>query len=313
MSVTEPTSGWRSTGLHWESQTPVLTAVPADLARSAGRRNSEHRRVINIGTRIAWGLRGPRRCTGLWTGISRTPCPAQAELADSTDPQCTACAAATPGRALARDAALGDDGRAYVLYLAWFGPGLIKVGLTAADRGSDRLLEQGAITWTPLAQDAYTPIRQAERLTAAAGLAPERVAGRAKASAWWALPPACERARELASAHAAITIGAAWPSRLDPKPCAVADQAARFGLDRPVPMTYQEVTGLADSVVLAGEIQFIIGRRLLIDTASGPLLIDMRRVAGWAVTTPGRDVGAVAKTVIRSCPEAAHAGQDTLF
>ncbi|HEY5985275.1 MAG TPA: hypothetical protein VIV12_02665 [Streptosporangiaceae bacterium] len=78
-------------------------------------------------------------------------------------------------------------------------------------------------------------------------------------------------------------------------------------------MTYQEVTGLADGVALAGEIRFIIGRRLLIVTTSGPLLIDMRRVAGWAVTTPAPGAGTVAKTVIRSSPETVHARQDTLF
>jgi hypothetical protein len=299
----------------------VLSAAPANLAGSSGGRSSEHRRVIGIGSRIAWGLRGPRRCTGLWTGTSRMPCPAQAVLADGTDAQCTACAAATPGRALARDSTLGDDGREYVLYLAWFGPGLIKVGLTAADRGSDRLLEQGAIAWTPLARGAYTLIRRAERLTASAGLAPERVAGRSKASAWWNLPPACERARELAVAHAAITTHRAWPGTLDPEPCAVADQAAGFGLGQAagfglgqaVPMTYQEVTGLANGTVLAGEIRFIIGRRLLIDTSSGPLLIDMRRVAGWAVTTPMSAAFAGAKTATRTRPEAAQAGQDSLF
>jgi hypothetical protein len=234
-------------------------------------------------------------------------------LADSTDPQCAACATATPGRALARDAALGDDGRTYVLYLAWFGPGLLKVGLTAADRGSDRLLEQGAIAWTPLAQGAYTPIRRAERLTATAGLAPERVGGRAKANAWWTLPPTRDRARELATAHAAITTHPAWPSGLAPAPCALADQASQFGLSQPMPASYREVTGLADGVVLAGEIRFIIGRRLLINTASGPLLIDMRRAAGWAITAPVPGASARAKTVTRCCPEAAHAGHGTLF
>jgi hypothetical protein len=42
---------------------------------------------------------------------------------DSTDAQCPACTAGDRGRQIARDAALGDDGRAYALYLAWFGPG----------------------------------------------------------------------------------------------------------------------------------------------------------------------------------------------
>jgi hypothetical protein len=104
-------------------------------------------------------------------------------LTDSTNPQCAACAAADRGRALARDAISGDDGRTYHLYLAWSGPGLVKVGLTAADRGWDRLLEQGAITCTLLATGPYLPIRQAELRIAGTQLARERISSRAKAAA----------------------------------------------------------------------------------------------------------------------------------
>ena len=125
------------------------------------------------GSPVTWTLHAPRQCTGAWTGTSRRPCPAAAQVpADGTDPQCPACAAADRGRQIARDAALGDDGREYLLYLAWFGPGLVKIGLTAADRGRNRLLEQGAIAYTPLAAGPYTPIRQVERLASAAGWQP---------------------------------------------------------------------------------------------------------------------------------------------
>src|ERR1700678_1140170 len=90
----------------------------------------------------------------------RRPCLAAARMpAGTTDAQCPACAAADRGRQIARDTALGDDDRDYLLYLAWFGPSLVKIGLPAADRGRDRLLEQGAITFTPLATGPYTPIR----------------------------------------------------------------------------------------------------------------------------------------------------------
>lgn len=54
-------------------------------------------------------------------------------------------------------------------------------------------------------------------------------------------------------------------------------------MDEPVPNSYQEVTSLGSEPELAGTIRFIIGRRVLLDTASGPLLADMCRFAGWTI------------------------------
>lgn len=269
--------------------------------------------MISIGARLGWRLHAPRRCTGVWAGTHRIPCPARAVLTDSTDPQCPACAAATPGRAVARDIGLGDDGRTYVLYLAWFGPGLIKTGLTAADRGRDRLLEQGAIAWTPLARGAYTPIRRAERLISTAGLAPERLPTRAVASAWWHLPPAGQRAADLTATHQAIATHIQQVSRAEFMPCQVIDQATDFGLGQPPPASYLEVTGLAEDTELNGEIRLIIGRRLLLATTAGCLLIDMRRTAGWAMTNSAASVPTGLTTVTRTQPSDRDDHHDTLF
>jgi Protein of unknown function (DUF2797) len=183
-SVTEQRRVWRSTGLHWESGAPILTAAAVDADGRAGR---EHRSQLQIGKHLGWVLVGPRRCVGIWSGTERLSCPAATPIPSGTDAQCSACASGDRGRALARDATLGDDDRTYALYLAWFGSDLIKVGLTATDRGRDRLLEQGAITATLLGTGPYTPIRRAERTIAAAGLARERISPRAKAATWWDL------------------------------------------------------------------------------------------------------------------------------
>jgi hypothetical protein len=182
---------------------------------------------------------------------------------------------------MARDAATGDEGREYLLYLAWFGPGLLKVGLTAADRGRDRLLDQGAVAFTPLASGPYIPVRQAERLAAATGLAVERVSGRAKVSAWRSLPPAQERAAQLAAAYARILAAVPWPGRLQTRPCAVTDQARDFGLDQFASSDYDEMTGISDGAVLSGQVRLTVGCYLLVETPDGPLLADMRRAAGW--------------------------------
>jgi Protein of unknown function (DUF2797) len=236
------------------------------------------------GERIRWVLAGPRTCTGIWTGSARRACLAATAIpADGTDPQCAACARADRGRQIARDAMPEDDGREYQLYLAWFGPGLVKVGLTAAGRGRDRLLEQGAITFALLAAGPYAPIRQAEQLISSAGLASERITARAKAAAWLSLPPLGERARLLTAARDQAASRVPWPKRVRLLPGDVVDQATDFGLGDPLPGRWQEVTGTSDGAVLSGRIQVVIGRRLLLDTPAGPLLCDMRRAVGWAI------------------------------
>ncbi|WP_196455050.1 DUF2797 domain-containing protein [Planomonospora sp. ID82291] len=238
---------------------------------------------------MAWLLSSPRVCVGVWTGATRTPCPAGTPVPPGTDAQCAGCAAADRGRALARDAILGGDDRDWHLYLAWFGSGLLKVGLTAEDRGDDRLLEQGAIAWTLLAGGRYAAIRRAEQTVSAAGLARERIGARAKADAWWVLPGAGERAEHVEKAHAAVTAAVTWPAGVTPTGCNVHDAATVYGLDEPPPAAYQELTGVDDAAVLAGRIRAAVGRRLLIDTPAGPLLADMRRIAGLPLAAAAGD------------------------
>jgi len=306
--VTTQPPAWRFTGLHWESAHPFLTACPLP-AKPGSRPGPEARRPAGPGTSIAWLLPGPRACTGAWTGTSRRPCPAAAPIpADTTDAQCAACARADRGRQIARDAAVGDDGREYLLYLAWFGPGLVKVGLTAADRGRDRLLEQGAVTFTVLAAGPYTAVRQAERLASAAGLAAERVTARAKAAAWHRLPPPTERAELLAAARDHLASRLPWPEQVRLLPCSVTDQALDFGLAAGMPDGWQEVTGIGDGAVLSGQVRLVIGRHLLLDTPAGPLLCDMRRAAGRVICPVPGTAPVPAGLALAGVP--AHGGRD---
>ncbi|MFG2006190.1 DUF2797 domain-containing protein [Spirillospora sp. NPDC048911] len=294
--MTEFPTVWRSTGLHWESAVPLLTAIP--LGRTEQRPIAEERRrPIAPGQQICWRLRGPRRCTGLWNGASRTDCPTAEVVASvGVQSQCRACAAADHGRALASDRA--TDHRTFALYLAWFGPDLIKVGITAAERDRDRLLEQGAIAFTLLATGSHGAIRRAERLVTGTGLAAERIGAREKADAWWILPPENERAQLVEAAYTAIHDAVAalhagrgadhgpglWPPGLSLASLKVVDQAIDFGLTEPPPRTYAEAAAVRDGAILAGEIKAIIGRLLLLEGPAGPLLVDMRRIAGWQFT-----------------------------
>jgi hypothetical protein len=300
----------------------MLTAAPpADPARmprppQGGQGQAEHRRLLAIGQRIGWTLQDTRRCCGIWAGSHRIACPLNAELQDSADPQCAACASADRGKALARDA-ITDDGRTYRLYLAWFGPGLLKVGLTAADRGRDRLLEQGAIAYTMLAAGRYPAIRHAERLIGAAGLARERIPARAKSTAWWMLPGIADRAAALIAARAQITERVAWPGGIKQAGDLVTDQAADFGLDQPLPSAWDEVTAVTGGARLAGKLIAMVGRRLLLATTTGSLLVDMRRIAGWTFTTSAppdtRPAADGLTTIPRTRPKDPRDDQHTLF
>lgn len=298
----------------------MLTAVPpTDLARTARRRGgqgqAEHRRLLAIGQRIGWTLQDTRSCCGIWAGSHRIACPLNAELQDGADPQCAACAGADRGKALARDA-ITDDGRTYGLYLAWFGPGLLKVGLTATGRGRGRLLEQGAITYTMLAAGRHLAIRHTERLVAAAGLARERIPARAKSAAWWNLPSIADRAATVTAARALITGQVTWPGGIEQASGPVTDQAADFGLDQALPSAWDEVTAVTGSARLAGEVIAVVGRQLLLATTTGALLVDMRRIAGWAFTSavPGTRPAATGLTTIpRTRPKEPHDDQHTLF
>jgi hypothetical protein len=293
----------------------VLTAAPLPAGHES-QPGGEKRRAASHGDNLNWTFTGPRRCTGVWTGAERRPCLAAASLpGGGTDPQCHACAAADRGRQLARDAILGDDDRTYQLYLAWFGPELLKVGLTAGDRGRDRLLEQGAIAFTLLAEGPYVPVRQAERIISAGHLARERIGAHAKAAAWWSLPGPDDRSALLLAAREHVMQQVTLSPQVRCLAPAVTDQAADFSLPIPFPRGYAEVTAIESSARLAGEIRSVIGRHLLLSSAGTLLLIDMRLAAGrvflpHSLDAPGPNALQLAA---RTCPEEPDASQQRLF
>ncbi|MFJ6141836.1 hypothetical protein [Kitasatospora sp. NPDC092286] len=324
----ERPTGWISTGLHWKDGRPVLSAV------NGGR---VHERAAAPGTEVGWLLTGPRRCTGAWiAGMpERTPCPHRAAI----DPgggavQCAACQSVDRGLALARDQIL-DDGRTYLLYLAWFGDGLLKVGLTAEQRGTSRLLEQGALAYTFAARGGLPAVRRAELTVAAAGLARERFTSRVKLDHWWRhgdadgrraiLADARGRAHRLLHGHAVELL----PAR------PVTDHIDLFGLAEGAPAAYRQVTGLASGAVVAGTLRPPIGRHLFLDPPeaqeiqgtqgrpetpggaadaadSTPLLLDTRLLTGWTLTpvTGRRPEGLALRTRVRPREEDA---QEALF
>jgi len=268
------------TGLSWFEERPALTAVDGGDLRL---------KALAPGTRLALTWSGRRRCIG-WTapGTGRTPCAGDADIdAGSTLAQCPACQNRDHGLAIARDR-ITDDGRSYQLYLAWFAPGMLKVGITAVQRGVARLLEQGAIGYTLIATGPLPAIRRAELTLSASGLAKERYRSRAKVEAWWGLPDAeglrsaLTEARSRALRILADHVVEAFPDG------PIIDNTAFFGLTDGAPATYHEVEALDDTGTLVGEVRTVIGKHVLVAVDDGaPLLLDTRLLAGRHTVAAG--------------------------
>ncbi|NUR61873.1 MAG: DUF2797 domain-containing protein, partial [Catenulispora sp.] len=268
------------TGLSWFEERPALTAVQGGDLRL---------KALTPGSRLALSWSGRRRCVG-WTapGTGRTACAEDADIDPAaTLAQCPVCQNRDHGLAIARDRVV-DDGRSYQLYLAWFAPGMLKVGITGVQRGVARLLEQGAIGFTIIATGPLPAIRRAELTLSASGLAKERFRSRAKVQAWWGLPDGDGLRTALVEARTrALRILA--EHCVEPVPDGpITDNTAFFGLGDGAPATYHEVEALDGSGTLAGEVHAVIGKHVFVAVADGALLLlDSRLLAGRHTVAAG--------------------------
>jgi hypothetical protein len=280
--VTLPPYGLLATGLYWKGGSSVIT-----LAEPGGH---EIAAPLGPGTTVAWTIRGPRRCVGIWRpGSSRRQmCPHQARIApEATTVQCPTCAAADPGRALARDGAL-DDRRTFALYLAYFGHGLLKIGITAAELGADRLSEQGTLAFGWLGQGALLTVRRAENLACTGGMVRDRIHRTAKISAWAQLEDPHQRLTHLQAAHDQLTATVVWPENLTRTPFQVQDLTGSYGLQHGPPPARHQATALRAGGALRGTLLCLAGRDSLLQTseagAAGEatvLQVDLRLLSGW--------------------------------
>lgn len=272
---TQPGPGaWTCTGVSWRGGRPSLTMIDA-----AGHELSH---PLRHGEPFGLRTTGPRRCIGLWRGDIRS-CPFNAPIpATGSSSQCDACAAADPGRALARDATVDD--REFNLYLAAFGTDTLKVGISAVERGNERLLEQGAIAFTWIGQGSHRVIRAAETAIAEAGLAPERRRRSTKIAGWHTRGTAQERRTALEKVAAAAQELPSWPMLARHRPVEVVDHADLFGLTE-LPNHLDDVDELGVDATLAGRVSSVIGTELILNDHEGRgLLLSGRMLAGWPIT-----------------------------
>ncbi|MDQ0991789.1 hypothetical protein QFZ74_003017 [Streptomyces sp. V3I7] len=243
---------------------------------------------------LAWGKRvafevvegGVRRCGG----ARGNPCAVRAAVSGrSTGARCEECARLDRAHSVAADT-IADDPRPYHVYLAWFGPGMVKVGITALERGSARLLEQGAVCFSWLGHGPLMAARRTEELLRAALRVPDRIPYAEKRAVRAALPEtADERAAEIRELYARAVVLDAWPDSLVREPCQVADHTEVFGLaraDAPV----GDVVELVPGGSVSGELVAAAGPDLHLSVAGrGVVVLDTRLMTGWELAPSRAD------------------------
>ncbi|WMX46008.1 DUF2797 domain-containing protein [Streptomyces roseicoloratus] len=284
--------------------------APSLRWEGAGRRVSP----LAYGRDLAFRAVGQRRCSG----ARGHPCPLAAAVpARGTGGRCAECARLDRAHSVAADT-LVDDPRPYRVYLAWFGPGMIKVGITAEARGSARLLEQGAVAFTWLGRGPLMAARRTEEVLRHALAVPDRIPYARKRAVRFGLPPAAERAAEVTELYGRVVAVPHWAETLAPLPCHVSDHVRAFNLEAPagsphllatppdVPGASSSaspdvahaspsassptppaaapfvVTQLVDRGVLAGRLVAAAGPDLhLLDRDGRQIVLDTRLLSGW--------------------------------
>ncbi|MDF3302239.1 DUF2797 domain-containing protein [Streptomyces tropicalis] len=264
---------WECAGLRWSADGPVL-AWRGGRASALARGRSIAFRVAADGARTCVGARGHA-------------CPVHAVVPGrSTGARCEECARLDRAHSVAADT-LADDPRPYRVYLAWFGPGLTKVGITAVARGPARLLEQGAVCFTWLGTGPLMAARRTEELLRAALGVPDRVPYAVKRAVRSALPATeAGRAAELADLHGRAAVLDAWPESLAREPFRPVDHGETFGLAG-LPDAAGEVRELIAGGEVRGELVAAAGPDLHLATGAGVIVLDTRLLPGWRLGPGG--------------------------
>ncbi|MFF3334147.1 DUF2797 domain-containing protein [Streptomyces sp. NPDC002888] len=261
---------WKCSGLRWAAEGPVLVWDGGRVS------------PLSWGKRVAFGVveGGVRTCVG----ARGHPCPVRAGVPGrSTGVRCEECARLDRAHSVAADT-IADDPRTYRVYLAWFGPGMVKVGITAQERGPARLLEQGAVCFSWLGTGPLMASRRTEELLRAALGVADRIPYAAKRAVRSALPPTGEeRAAEIAELHARAVALGGWPESLAREPFQAVDHVRAFGLGG-VPPAVGEVAELVAGGVVSGELLAAAGPDLHLGTdafGGGTVVLDTRLMRGW--------------------------------
>ncbi|MYV51020.1 DUF2797 domain-containing protein [Streptomyces sp. SID3212] len=271
----------------WAGGTPVLRW------RRGGGVGVRRESAVARGSVVGFRAVGVRVCRG----ARGNPCPVNGELGGrGTGGLCVECARLDRLHSVAADA-LADDPRVYRVYVAWFGPGLVKVGITREERGSARLLEQGAVVFSWLGRGPLMAARRAEELVRVALGVPDRIPYAEKRRVRAGLPGVAERAEEVRRTHARAGALAGWPESLERIGFEAVDHGAVFGLDG-LPPAGGVVRELVAGGCVTGRLLAASGPDLHLATAAGVgrgvevgggggggvVVLDTRLMKGWELT-----------------------------
>ncbi|WP_369145421.1 DUF2797 domain-containing protein [Streptomyces sp. R44] len=264
---------WWCRGIGWGGGVPGL--------RWRGGRVS----TLTYGQRLAFRAVGVRRCPG----ARGNPCPLEAVVPGrATGGRCPECARLDRAHSVAADT-LADDPQPYRVYLAWFGPGMTKVGITAEARGEARLLEQGAVAFSWLGRGPLMAARRTEEVLRQALGVPDRVAYERKRAARHALPPAADRAREVEELYRSARAVGGWTETLEPLEFAARDHVEAFRLAGLPPLD-GTVAELVGGGVVTGRLLAAAGPDLHLLAPDGRCLaLDTRLMGGWILEAAGAD------------------------
>jgi hypothetical protein len=279
-------SAWLFVGLGWWGGTAWLAWEPP-----AG--EGVRRSVLVPGARRAFTVVGDRTCTGVWRAGRRIRCPQGAAVtARARGAQCAGCRALDRSHSVAADTKL-DDPRPFAVYLAHHG-GVVKVGITAAQRGVDRLLEQGALSSVSLSSGPLMAARRTESLLGTALGLPDRVLVRAKRAAREHPGTPEERAADLRTVAQRALALPGWPAAQLPRPVAPVDHTAGYGLPAGGMRPVAAVPPLGPGHTVAGRVVCRIGADVYLDTRAGLVLLDTRLLNGFPLqhAPPGADLDA---------------------
>ncbi|MDQ0795096.1 DUF2797 domain-containing protein [Streptomyces sp. B1I3] len=281
--------GWRCAGMSWPATGPVLTW------RRSGRAGPGRVSVLAYGTELGFRAEGERHCLG----ARGNPCPLGAVVpVRSTGARCAECGRLDRAHSVAADT-MADDPRTYRVYLAWFGPGMVKVGITGEARDAARLREQGAVVFSWLGRGPLMAARRTEELLRSALGVPDRIPYARKRAVRGSLPGPAERAAEIEALYgrAAALEGAGWPEALERLPFEAVDHGGVFGLPDAGPVA-RVVTGLVDGGVVAGRLVAAAGPDLLLETgAEGVVVLDTRLITGWDLVVADARAGVTVPVV----------------
>ncbi|MBF9069584.1 DUF2797 domain-containing protein [Streptacidiphilus fuscans] len=297
-AAVDGSGGWRCTGAGWDADGPVL----GWWSPISGERQSP----LALGGPLAFTVGGSRRCVGLLHKGRRIACPHRAELPGTAHGElCADCTAVDRRHSVAADTAF-DDPRVYRLYLAWFGAGCVKVGITAQARGARRLTGQGALAHLWLGEGPLPAVRRAEIALGSAFGIPDRVSTtrkRAERAAAVAVP-ADQVTAELEATRTRLHAASAWPETVQRLTALTVDHRAAYGLDIAEPPAPEaEIPHLSPGVTVAGTLHAVVGTDAYLRAAARgatasdtSLLLSLRLLAGWELARAAPDAATTAPT-----------------